>query len=93
MPRTKTEDLPELVPETPMRRTKTVICRRPPGNKDEGVHLGLNDARVYFVFDKPTEAPAELVDYYRKQKISEVSADAAGQPVVTQYPFLTFDDA
>lgn len=93
MPRIKDENLPELIPEPNIERTKTVIVRRPQGNKDEGILLGLNDAKVYFKFDQPAKAPAALVDYYRAQMASEVSADAAGQPVVTQYPFLTIVDA
>ena len=93
MPRIKDENLPEVVLEPSVSRTKTVIVRRPQGNKDEGILLGFNNDKTYFTFDKPTDAAAELVDYYRKQMVSEVTADPAGQPVVTQYPFLTISDA
>lgn len=73
-------------------RTKRVILHRPQENKDKGLELGFNGQRTYFEFGKPTDAPADLVDYFRAQMRSEISADEKGMPVVSQMPFLMIQD-
>lgn len=74
-------------------RTKRVVIHRPADNKDKGIHLGFNTHRLYAEFGAPVDAPAELVDYFRRQMQAVVSADDKGQPVVTHMPFLMIQDA
>lgn len=64
-------------------RTKRVIFQRPAGNQDLGTMLGLNDFCQYIPFDKEVELPAEVVDYFRAEKVVNYFAGQDGQPVAS----------
>lgn len=82
--RTKTEAA-EVAPaaEQAPARTKRVIFQRPAGNQDLGTMLGLNDFCQYIPFDQPIELPAEVVDYFRAEKVVNYFAGQDGQPVAS----------
>ena len=62
-------------------RTKRVIIQRPAGNQDIGQFLGFNSVSGVFPFDKPVEMPADMVDYFRAQKVVETNPGPDGSPV------------
>ena len=62
-------------------RTKTVIIQRPAGNKDIGLLLGFNDTSAMYPFDTPVTMPADMVDYFRAQKVVETNPGPDGSPV------------
>ena len=64
-------------------RIKRVIIQRPAGNKDIGQPLGFNDVFNVYPFDTPVEMPAEMVDFFRAQKIAQCFPGEDGQPVIT----------
>lgn len=82
--RTKTEtaDVAVTAEQAPAR-TKRVIFQRPAGNRDLGTMLGLNDFCQYIPFDQPVELPAEVVDYFRAEKVVNHYAGPDGQPVAS----------
>ena len=82
--RTKTEtaDVAVTAEQAPAR-TKRVIFQRPAGNRDLGTMLGLNDFCQYIPFDQPVELPAEVVDYFRAEKVVNYFAGQDGQPVAS----------
>lgn len=45
--------------------------------------LGLNDFCQYIPFDQPVELPAEVVDYFRAEKVVNYFAGQDGQPVAS----------
>lgn len=79
----KPADVTETAPTAGVARTKRVIFQRPAGNKDLGTMLGLNDFCQYIPFDQPIELPAEVVDYYRAEKIVNYYPGEDGQPVAS----------
>lgn len=82
--RTKTEtaDVAVTAEQAPAR-TKRVIFQRPAGNRDLGTMLGLNDFCQYIPFDQPVELPAEVVDYFRAEKVVNHYAGPDGPPVAS----------
>ena len=62
-------------------RTKRVIIQRPAGNKDIGLLLGFNDTSAMYPFDTPVTMPADMVDYFRAQKVVETNPGPDGSPV------------
>lgn len=64
-------------------RTKRVIIQRPAGNKDIGLLLGFNDTSAMYPFDKPVEMPADMVDYFRAQKVATPFPGENSEPVIT----------
>lgn len=73
-------DIVEAAVQEPVR-TKTVIIQRPAGNQDIGQFLGFNSVSGVFPFDKPVEMPADMVDYFRSQKVVETNPGPDGSPV------------
>ena len=45
--------------------------------------LGLNDFCQYIPFDKEVELPAEVVDYFRAEKVVNYFAGQDGKPVAS----------
>ena len=64
-------------------RTKTIIIQRPAGNKDMGILLGLNDTSAMYPFDTPVTMPADMVEYFRAQKVATPFPGEDGHPVIT----------
>ena len=64
-------------------RTKRVIFQRPAGNKDLGIMLGFNEFCQYIPFDQPLDLPADVVDYFRAEKIVSHYPGETGTPVET----------
>lgn len=64
-------------------RTKCVIIQRPAGNKDIGLLLGFNDTSAMYPFDTPVTMPADMVDYFRAQKVATPFPGENSEPVIT----------
>lgn len=64
-------------------RTKRVIIQRPAGNKDIGLLLGFNDTSAMYPFDTPVTMPADMVDYFRAQKVATPFPGENSEPVIT----------
>ena len=64
-------------------RTKTVIIQRPAGNQDIGQFLGFNSVSGVFPFDTPVTMPADMVDYFRAQKVATPFPGENSEPVIT----------
>jgi len=64
-------------------RTKRVIIQRPAGNKDIGLLLGFNDTSAMYPFDTPVTMPADMVDYFRDQKVATPFPGENSEPVIT----------
>ena len=92
MARTPSTDVAEVV-EPQVTRFKRVILQRPAGNKDLGQYLGFNDVSGVYPFDTPIELPADMVDFFRNQKIVQVSPDEAGNPVYSYANQFFIQDA
>ena len=82
----KTETQASLEPTVELAapaRTKRVIIQRPAGSQDIGQYLGFNDVSGVYPFDTPVELPADMVDFFRSQKIVETHPGPDGKPVFT----------
>ena len=77
-----TPDTP-TVEEAAVIRTKKVIVQRPSNNRDMGMYLSLNGQGGVYPFDTPVEMPADMVDYFREQKVAQFHAGEDGAPVTT----------
>ena len=64
-------------------RTKCVIIQRPAGNKDIGPLLGFHDTSAMYPFDTPVTMPADMVDYFRAQKVATPFPGENSEPVIT----------
>ena len=64
-------------------RTKRVIIQRPAGNKDIGLLRGFNDTSAMYPFDTPVTMPADMVDYFRAQKVATPFPGENSEPVIT----------
>ena len=71
------------ITEPQVVRTKRVIIQRPAGNKDIGLLLGFNDTSAMYPFDTPVTMPADMVDYFRDQKVATPFPGENSEPVIT----------
>lgn len=69
--------------EPQVSRFKRVIIQRPAGNQDVGQYLGFNDVSGVYPYDTPIELPADMVDFFRQQKVAQSYPDENGMPITT----------
>ena len=74
-------------------RTKRVIIQRPADNRDIGIYLGFNSTGAVYPFDSPVEMPADMVDYFRAQRIANAYPGEDGKPVISYVAMLNIIDA
>ena len=74
-------------------RTKRVIIQRPADNRDIGIYLGFNSVGSVYPFDVPVELPADMVDYFRAQKVANAYPGEDGKPVISYVTMLHISDA